>query len=290
MGYSESTSEVVTSVAEDQDGKTRADYVLGHSERELERLHRQGAVYYDMTRDILVRAGLKKGMRVLDIGCGAGDVSMIAADIVSEEGFVHGIDPAAEALETARRRLAAQGKSWAHFSLGTLEALEDGSQFDAIIGRFVMMHIENPNEALSTLRQRMRPGALISFIEFDLSTAAVYPPLMLAQQCFGWVCEVYRRMGRQIEFGVTLFSAFRAAGLTPQMAGLTRITTANDEAGIDFLVESVRSLLPVIMKLGIATEETVSINTLHQRLLREAHSGEHCAFYPSLVGAWATVP
>ena len=53
---------------------------------------------------------------------------------------------------------------------------------------------------------------------------------------------------------VELFSTFRTAG-SPQMAGLTRITTDDDEAGIDFLVDSVRSLLPAIVKLGIATEE-----------------------------------
>jgi hypothetical protein len=74
------------------------------------------------------------------------------------------------------------------------------------------------------------------------------------------------------------------------MAGLTRITTANDEAGIDFLVDSVRSLLTAIVKLGIATEKIVEIDTLRQRLLQEAASDEYCVFYPRLVGAWATVP
>jgi hypothetical protein len=72
------------------------------------------------------------------------------------------------------------------------------------------------------------------------------------------------------------------------MAGLTRITSSSDEAGIDFLVESIRSLLPAMMKLGVATEETINIDTLRQRLLQESASGDHCVFYPRLVGAWAT--
>jgi ubiquinone/menaquinone biosynthesis C-methylase UbiE len=283
-------SEASTAAVEDQDGKIRTDYVLGHSDRELERLRRQGALFSDLTRDLLVRAGLKKAMHVLDIGCGVGDVSLIAADLVSQEGTVKGIDPAAEALAIARMRLDADGKPWASFSPGTLESLEDCSQFDAVIGRFILIHLANPAEALSGLRNRLRTGAILSFIEFDLSTAAVHPPLTFFQQCIGWVGEVYRRSGRQRDMGVALFSTFRAAGLTPQMAGLTRITTADDEAGIDFLVDSVRSLLPAIVNLGIATEETVEIDTLRQRLLQETASDEYCVFYPRLVGAWAIVP
>ena len=278
-----------TAAAEDQDGKTRADYVLGHSDLELERLGRQGALFSDLTRDLLQRAGLKKGMQVLDIGCGVGDVSLIAADLVSQEGTVKGIDPAAEALAIARMRLEADGKTWASFSQGTLESLEECTPFDAVIGRFILIHLANPAQALSALRSRLRTGAIMSFIEFDLSTAEVYPPLTFFQQCIGWVNEVYRRIGRQLDMGVALFSTFRAAGLTPEMAGLTRITPAND-AAIDFLVDSVRSLLPAIVKLGIATEEIVGIDTLRQRLLQEAASDEYCVFYPRLVGAWATVP
>ena len=62
MSYSAPRSEAGTATVEDQDGKIRTDYVLGHSDRELERLCRQGALFSDLTRDLLVRAGLKKAM------------------------------------------------------------------------------------------------------------------------------------------------------------------------------------------------------------------------------------
>lgn len=267
----------------------RAGYVLGHSNRELERLHRQGLLFADLTRDILVRAGLKSGMRVLDIGCGGGDVSLIAAELVTSSGAVTGIDPSSDALAVARARLDALGKPWVRFSQGTLETLEDASSFDAVIGRFILIHLANPTEALSRLRASLRPGAIVSFIEFDLSTVACYPPLPLLQQCVGWVGEVYRRMGRQPDMGVGLFDGFCSAGLKPEMIGLTRIAASNEQAGIDFLVESVRSLLPAMEKLGIAGSDTVAIDTLRERLVQESASGHHCVFYPRLVGAWAVV-
>jgi ubiquinone/menaquinone biosynthesis C-methylase UbiE len=276
-------------MTEIQAGEARAGYVLGHSDRELDRLHRQALLFADLTRDLLVRAGLKSGMRILDIGCGVGDVSVIAADLVTAEGAVTGIDPSLQALAVARARLDALGKSWVRFAPGTLESLEDAAGFDAAIGRFILIHLANPAEALGRLCSHLRPGAVISFIEFDLSTAVAYPPLPLLQQCIGWVGEVYRRMGRQLDMGVGLFGAFRAAGLKPEMVGLTRITTSDDEAGVDFLVESVRSLLPAMEKLGIAGRDVIEIDTLRDRLLQEFASGDHCVFYPRLVGAWATV-
>jgi hypothetical protein len=55
------------------------------------------------------------------------------------------------------------------------------------------------------------------------------------------------------------------------------------------MVESLRSLTPLIVKLGVATPEEIGIDTLGKRLLAEAGDGGHCIFYPRLVGAWATV-
>jgi 2-polyprenyl-3-methyl-5-hydroxy-6-metoxy-1,4-benzoquinol methylase len=264
-------------------------YVLGHSERELERLQGQAGLFADLTRDILVRAGLSSGMRVLDIGCGVGDVSIIAADLVGPEGRVLGIDPAPEALSVARRRLTALGKHWVQFSSGTVEAVENGSQFDVAVGRFILIHLAKPADAVRNLMQSLRPGTIVVFVELDLSTAASQPPLHLLQQCVGWIGEVYRRSGRQLDMGTGLFSAFRAAGVTPAMIGLTRITSSKDQIGFDFLVESVRSLMPAMNKLGIATADDIDIDTLRSRLLAEAAAGDHCIFYPRLVGAWATV-
>ena len=54
-------------------------YVLGHADAEVQRLLLQGRLYNDYTEHALRLAGLRPGMRVLDIGCGPGDVSFIAA-------------------------------------------------------------------------------------------------------------------------------------------------------------------------------------------------------------------
>lgn len=264
-------------------------YILGHSERELVRLERQAALFADLTRDILLRAGLKKGMRVLDVGCGVGDVSLIAADIVGPEGAVVGLDPSQAALSVARARAQVKGLD-VSFVSGTLETMEIPDDIDAVTGRFLLLHMTDPGATLAGLANRLKPGTLVSFIEFDISTSYAQPALPLLHQSIERISEVYRRSGRTADMGAALYPAYRTAGLTAEMIGLTRISNDQDVDGFAFIVESTRSLMSAMEALGIASAAEIEIDTLHERLINEAQAGDDPSiFYPRLVGAWARV-
>jgi ubiquinone/menaquinone biosynthesis C-methylase UbiE len=79
-------------------------YVLGHSPAEMRRLKNQGNMLRPITERLLRNAGIAAGMRVLDLGCGAGDVSMLAAELVGPEGSIVGIDRSQEVLNVAKER------------------------------------------------------------------------------------------------------------------------------------------------------------------------------------------
>jgi SAM-dependent methyltransferase len=85
---------------------TLETYPLGYSEAEAKRLVEQGAMLEDLTGDFLSRAGLAEGMRVLDVGCGVGDVSLLAGRMVGKKGAVLGGDRSGSSLEIAGRRAA----------------------------------------------------------------------------------------------------------------------------------------------------------------------------------------
>ena len=70
----------------------RSEYVLGRSERESQRLVKQSIFLRPSTERVFRKAGITAGMRVLDIGCGAGDVSFLAAELVGPTGSVVGVD------------------------------------------------------------------------------------------------------------------------------------------------------------------------------------------------------
>ena len=99
-------------------------YALGYSEDEARRLASQAAFLEDLTADVLRRAGIGSGMEVLDLGCGVGDVSVLAARMVGECGAVLGIDRAASSVEMARRRAAALGARNVRFETAELDAFD----------------------------------------------------------------------------------------------------------------------------------------------------------------------
>jgi ubiquinone/menaquinone biosynthesis C-methylase UbiE len=136
------------------------DYPLGYSEQEARRLADQGAFLEDLTEDALRRAGLVPGMSVLDIGCGVGDVSFLAARLVGTDGNVLGIDRASSSVETARRRGASLGVTNARFEEADIATFETTQKFDAVVGRLVLLYLPNPAAVLRRLSRHLRPGGL----------------------------------------------------------------------------------------------------------------------------------
>lgn len=263
-------------------------YVLGHSEPELIRLERQGQIFGAETRDVLRRAGIAPGMRVLDVGCGVGDVSMIAAEIVGQTGEVTGIDKSEQALASARARAARAGYHWLNFSALDLYAAEPKGVYDAVIGRFILMHIPDPVAALARLSRFLRAGGIVAFIEMDIEQAGAYPPMPLLDECVEWICATYRKVGAEPNMGSRLYRTFRAAGLEPRLSGSCRIESGPDSIVYEFAAETLKSLLPAMEAHNIATAEAVGAETIAQRLRQAAVAGDHCIFMPRLIGAWGT--
>jgi ubiquinone/menaquinone biosynthesis C-methylase UbiE len=265
-------------------------YVLGHSEQELARLERQGELFSVETRDALRRAGIKTGMSVLDVGCGAGDVSMIAAEKVGPAGSVLGIDNAGTALDTAKARAKRAGYDWLRFHETDLYSFDPGERFDAITGRLVLMHLPDPVAALKRLSRLLNDNGIIAFIEMDITQAGAVPEMPLLTQCITWIVETYRKVGVEPDMGSRQYAAFRAAGFQPRLIGTTRIESGPESIVYKFTAQTLVSLLPAMEEHGIATSDEIGIDTLAERLCAEAVAGDHCIMLPRLIAAWATKP
>ena len=74
-------------------------YLMGRSEAETRRLMAQHRLYGRFTRRLLEDAGIGEGMKVLDVGSGAGDVALLSAELVGPTGSVVGVDQDPEVLE-----------------------------------------------------------------------------------------------------------------------------------------------------------------------------------------------
>src|SRR5438034_11785101 len=143
-------------------------YALGHTAKAFQRLLVQGQLFNPFTRRLLEDAGLRAGMHVLDLGCGPGDVSLLAAELVGEQGSVLGVDTNASVLHIAQARAQAANLSHVSFLVGNIDELALTQQFDAIVGRLILMYLPQPAAVLRQLSTHLRPGRVLPSHEHDI--------------------------------------------------------------------------------------------------------------------------
>ena len=273
------------------DAITPRSYVLGHSETELRRLAMQSAFWGELTDEVFQRAGIGVGMHVLDIGCGPGDVSFLAARLVGPSGSVLGIDRSEDAVRRASQRAAEQGLGWCRFAVADVEAFETDQRFDAVVGRLVLMYLKDPVRTLRSLIRHLRPNGIVAFHEIILNSMLFcVPPVPLLNRIAQWVITAFERGGAELDMGLRLDATFRAAGLSPpEPYAAARPVAGADSAGYAVLAAVTRSLLPAIEKFGIATRVEVDIDTLADRLRDATVAADACWPSPVMVGAWARI-
>src|SRR6185312_15849978 len=120
--------------------QTPASYVMWHDDRERRRLLLQASILNPLSDQLLRRAGLSAGLRVLDIGCGVGELSMVAARLVGRRGCVTGIDIDEGALALAAARAREQELDHVDFVHSDVGSYRPDVLYDAVIGRHILIH------------------------------------------------------------------------------------------------------------------------------------------------------
>lgn len=114
--------------------------------------------------DVLIeKAAIQPGERVLDIGCGTGQTSLIAAEKTGPDGAVLGADISAPMLERARDRAAAEGLGNVAFRVADAQTDALLDQTDVVISRFGVMFFEDPAAAFANIRNYMAPQGRLCF-------------------------------------------------------------------------------------------------------------------------------
>jgi 2-polyprenyl-3-methyl-5-hydroxy-6-metoxy-1,4-benzoquinol methylase len=266
-------------------------YVLGHADVEIQRLLLQARLYDNDTEHALRRAGLRPGMRVLDVGCGPGDVSFVAARLVGPTGSVLGVDAAAEIIEIARIRAAEQGLSWVNFEQTTIDDIALDEPVDAVVGRLILMHLPDPVSALRQLAGLVRRGGVIAFCETDIGAVRSLPETPLFRVVAEGIVSAFRAAGLDPRFGTTLHSLFQRAGLPPP-----QLTLAAPIGGVDkpdifaYAIEVWRLMLPIAEQLGLVTDDLADIDTLLSRWREEAAIAGAVVMMSPMITAWSHLP
>lgn len=143
-------------------------YLLGHDDREHSRLGEQHMLWREILLEPLRHAGLGPGARVLEVGCGPGD---LLADLAAMAGGpVVGIELDPKAAAVARARLPE-----AQIVEGDLMQVEVDERFDVIVARWVLSFLPDPGAALARLGHWLAPGGRIVVQDYNHDGVRVFP-------------------------------------------------------------------------------------------------------------------
>jgi 2-polyprenyl-3-methyl-5-hydroxy-6-metoxy-1,4-benzoquinol methylase len=263
------------------------DYVLGHTAAEQLRLIRQAKFLAPATEHFLRDAGISPGMRVLDIGCGMGDVTMLVAQLVGPGGRVVSIDLDQASIETAKRRAFAAGFENTTYHRADISAFTDDEPFDAIVGRLVVEFLPDPIAAIGRLCGLLRPGGIMALQEPSWKVwldHTSHLPLRLAVTTL--LRDTFVAGGANTEMELPLYQGFMAAALTPPQLRLELPIGSSPE--FRRLLHDL--LLAVWTRAGahrLPLDALGDPTTLASRLEEELDANKAFASFVALIGVFA---
>lgn len=116
-------------------------------------------VYRRPLATALDRLGVSAGWRVVDVGAGAGDVSVALAEIVGHTGRVYAVDSDPAARDEIARAAESHTQVVALTQRG--EDLRLPELVDLAFCRFLLLHVRDPATVLARMRQAVRPGGWV---------------------------------------------------------------------------------------------------------------------------------
>ena len=263
-------------------------YVMGHDERERRRLLLQASILNPLTQHLFQRAGIASGMQVLDIGCGVGDVSLIAARLVGRYGKVTSVDIDAPALQILKTRAATEGLENIECVQADVHAWKPARKFDAVVGRHILIHSKDPLAVVRDAASLLHPRGLAAFHEYDFSVVhRGWPPTPLRDRVMQVFDQFFARATRS-DMGSRLWTLFVEAGFEhPDCRAEYPISGGSESTYYEWFAESFRSIQPRAIALGIIAEGEIDADTLEERLRNEATAANSCSPAPAMIGAFA---
>lgn len=189
-------------------------YLLAGQPSELERLQLQSRVWEPSGRRLLGEIGEGRGLRVLDVGCGAIGWLRLLSEWVGPAGEVVGLDIDDAMLAAARQFVDTEG-------LGNVVLIKDdlfasqleSSSFDLVHARFQIAPLGRGPEQISTHVRLLRPGGTVVLEEWDLSPWHLNPPAPALERLIELIGKAFVGAGGEIDAGRRVFELLSSAGI-----------------------------------------------------------------------------
>jgi len=276
------------------DDAIRSKYGLGYSQEEQERLRAQSTRLRTLSHGFFRDAGIRLGMRVLELGSGLGDLTGLIAEIIGPTGEIVSLDRSPIMVAQARSSLNELGITTVRFIECDLNnfCLDFDRAFDAVVGRLILTHLDDPVGTLRLILRHVRAGGLVAFQEAD-STLCEHllslhrHKLPLTYEVCEWIKRARSGASIDPEMGLHLYRVFTLAGLpAPTISFHTEVYGGACASRIQSTVAMVRNLLPRLENLGI-NAEAIGVSTLEDRLTSVLTAADVVQARVSIASAWA---
>ncbi|NER19483.1 MAG: methyltransferase domain-containing protein [Symploca sp. SIO1C2] len=180
--------------------------------QELDRLERKADFFIELEKAKWVKAGLKSGMKALDLGCGAGFTSCEIAKI-TYPGTVIGVDFSEAMLEKAIEVKKSKGINNLDLELVDVYHLNfPDNYFDFIHARFFFQHLTNPMVAIENIYRVLKPGGIFCVFDIDNDWFTIYPKPESLTKLARKIAAIQQSQGGDAYVGRKLWSYFSKAG------------------------------------------------------------------------------
>jgi ubiquinone/menaquinone biosynthesis C-methylase UbiE len=209
------------------------------------------------TEALFNRAGLRTGMRCIDLGCGGGEVTLEMAKVVAPTGKAIGLDMDEVKIDLARQAAVERGISNVEFLAGDISGWDEPDSYDAVYSRFLLHHLSKPVVLLGRMWASVRAGGVLIVEDADFDGWCSHPPNEGFDLFLRTYAEVVRRRGGDHATGRKLYAYFLEAGIpTPQVALVQSVSVTGESKEMAWL--TLNAIGESILSEGVATSEELA--------------------------------
>ncbi|MDO8954147.1 MAG: methyltransferase domain-containing protein [Gammaproteobacteria bacterium] len=232
----------------------KREYIAQTGEGAKDRLSLQHQVFSPGTEALLKIAKFRPDMRILIVGCGCGDETIMVAKLLNDTGSIVAIDSSAEQIHQAKAAVKAAGHE-AKLSFITKSVYEldpsDG-KFDLILCRFVIPHLIDPKAAIEILKTRLHPGGMIASQEPIVSTCRTEPQSSALESYLNLMLAFSAKIGRDFDMAKSIPALFESCGLTTVSQTWQPEVFGEDKR---MVIMSAVECMPAIQSAGLIIQE-----------------------------------
>ena len=232
-------------------------YIIKGGQQGADRLAILANVMWPFTLPFLEKAGLRAGMKCLDVGCGNGEITKRIASIIGPGGHITGVD-----FDQAVINIAETGNPVPdniQFKVFDIESeVPPPDSFDFIFCRFILSHLQSPQAALEKLNQSLRTNGIIAVEDVDFRGHFSHPPSHAFDTYVHWYEQVGRSKGANPFIGPSILEMLSLQGFEDIQVNVV-LPTFYEGDGKRMALLTLTAIRDAVTMAGIATEEEVDV-------------------------------